>query len=158
MDRKDYLKEPVNHIKINGALTVDQLMQQFKNSGSFGAGRLAAACDIYEKMLREKDCTVFLALSGAVVPAGMRTIVVDLIRNHLVDVIVSTGACMVHDAIEAIGGHHYKGGWAVNDVNSTSIIFSVFTTFLFPKKTTFDWISNFPKCTPTSPKNAKGKV
>jgi deoxyhypusine synthase len=46
----------------------------------------------------------------------MRTIVTDLIRNHLVDVIVSTGACMVHDAIEAVGGHHYKGGWAVNDV------------------------------------------
>ena len=42
MDRKDYLKEPVNHIKINGTLTVDQLMQQFKNSGSLGAGRLAA--------------------------------------------------------------------------------------------------------------------
>ena len=92
MDRKDYLKEPVIHIKINGTLTVDQLMQQFKNSGSLGAGRLADACDIYEKMLREKDCTVFLALSGAVVPAGMRTLIVDLIRNHLVDVIVSTGA------------------------------------------------------------------
>ena len=116
MDRKDYLKEPVNHIKINGTLTVDQLMQQFKNSGSLGAGRLADACDIYEKMVREKDCTIFLALSGAVVPAGMRTLIVDLIRNHLVDVIVSTGACMVHDAIEAVGGHHYKGGWSVNDV------------------------------------------
>ena len=22
---------------------------------------------------------------------------------------------MVHDAIEAVGGHHYKGSWAVND-------------------------------------------
>ena len=115
MDRKDYLKDPVNHIKINGTQTVNQLMQQFKNSGSFGAGRLATACDIYEKMLREKDCTVFLALSGAVVPAGMRTLITDLIRNRFVDVIVSTGACMVHDAIEAVGGHHYKGGLGVND-------------------------------------------
>ena len=115
MDRKEYLKEPVKHIKINGALTVDQLMQQYANSGSFGAGRLATACDTYERMLRDPECTIFLALSGAVVPAGMRQIVVDLIRNRLVDVIVSTGACMVHDAIEAVGGHHYKGGWLVND-------------------------------------------
>ena len=115
MDRKDYLQTPVKHIKITGALTVDQLMQQFKNSGALGAGRLATACDIYEKMLKDKDCTVFLALSGAVVPAGMRTIITDLIRKRLVDVIVSTGACMVHDAIEAIGGHHYIGSWAVND-------------------------------------------
>ena len=115
MRRKGYLQNPVNHIKINGTLTVDQLMHQFKNSGSFGAGRLASACDIYEKMLRDKECTVFLALSGAVVPAGLRTIVVDLIRKKLVDVIVTTGASMVHDAIEAIGGNHYKGNWAVND-------------------------------------------
>jgi deoxyhypusine synthase len=115
MERKDYLQTPVKHIKIDGVQTVDQLMRQFKSSGALGAGRLATACDIYEKMLKDKDCTVFLALSGVVVPAGMRTIVTDLIRKKLVDVIVSTGACMVHDAIEAIGGHHYIGSPAVND-------------------------------------------
>jgi deoxyhypusine synthase len=115
MERKDYLREPVKHIKIDKALTVDELMQQFKNSGSLGAGRLSSACDIFEKMLREKDCTVFLALSGAIVPAGMRTIVADLIRKHMIDAIVTTGACMVHDAIEALGRHHYKGSWMVND-------------------------------------------
>jgi deoxyhypusine synthase len=115
INRKDYLQNPVKHIKINGTLTVDQLMQQFKNSGSFGAGRLAVACDVYEKMVRDKECTVFLALSGAVVPAGMRTLVTDLIRARLVDVVVSTGASMVHDAIEALGGHHYKGSWIVDD-------------------------------------------
>ena len=70
MERKDYLQTPVKHIKINDSQTVDQLMHQFKNSGALGAGRLATACDIYEKMLKDKDCTVFLALSGAVVPAG----------------------------------------------------------------------------------------
>jgi deoxyhypusine synthase len=97
-------------------MTVDQLIQQFKNSGSFGAGRLATACDIYEKMLRDNGCTIFLALSGAVVPAGMRQLTADLIRQHLVDVIVSTGACMVHDAIEALQSHHYKANPAVDDL------------------------------------------
>jgi deoxyhypusine synthase len=115
MNRKDYLQNPVKHIKIDGTLTVDQLMQQYKNSGSFGAGRLAVACDIYEKMVRDKECTIFLALSGAVVPAGMRALVTNLIRARLVDVVVSTGASMVHDAIEALSGHHYKGSWIVDD-------------------------------------------
>ncbi len=115
MERKDYLKEPVKHIKIDKALTVDELIRQFKNSGSFGAGKLATACDIYEKMLKDPECTIFLALSGAIIPAGMRSLVTDLIRKKMVDVIVTTGACMVHDAIEAIGGHHYKGTWSVND-------------------------------------------
>ncbi|MBS7633202.1 deoxyhypusine synthase [Candidatus Bathyarchaeota archaeon] len=115
MRREDFLREPVKHIKINGKLTVDELIQQFKNSGSFGAGRLSTACDIYEHMLRDEKCTVFLALAGAVVPAGMRSLIADLIRENLIDVIVSTGANMVHDAIEALGGHHYKGHWIVDD-------------------------------------------
>jgi deoxyhypusine synthase len=115
MRRQDYLQNPVKHMRITGTLTVNQLMQQFKGSGSFGAGRLAAACDVYEKMVRDKDCTVFLALSGAVVPAGMRALIADLIRSRFVDVIVSTGACMVHDAIEALGEHHYKGNSIVDD-------------------------------------------
>lgn len=98
----------MQHMKINSSMTVDQLIRKFEGSGSFGAGRLSAACDIYEEMLRDRDCTVFLALSGAVVPAGMRTLITDLIRARLVDVLVSTGANIVHDAIEALNGHHYK--------------------------------------------------
>lgn len=115
MQRKDLLLETVKHVKINGKLTVDQLIQQFKNSGSFGAGRLSTACDIYERMIRDEGCTIFLALAGAVVPAGLRSIIADLIRQRLLDVVVSTGANMVHDAIEAVGGHHYKGQWFADD-------------------------------------------
>jgi deoxyhypusine synthase len=115
MRRKDYLREPVKHMKLNAPLTVDQLMQQFANSGSFGAGRLATACSVYEGMLRDKDCTVFLAVSGAVVPAGLRTLICDLIRKRFIDVLVCTGASMVHDAIEAVGGRHYKGSWVHDD-------------------------------------------
>jgi deoxyhypusine synthase len=102
-------------MSIDKKMTVNQLVGQFQNSGSFGAGRLAKAVEVYEKMLRDKDCTVFLALSGAVIPAGMRLLVTDLIRRRLVDVIVSTGACMVHDVIEALGGRHYQGNWVVDD-------------------------------------------
>jgi deoxyhypusine synthase len=115
MRRKDYLQNPVEHMKITAPLTVDQLMRQFSNSGSFGAGRVATACDVYEKMLRDKECTVFLAVSGAIVPAGLRTLIADLIRKRLVDVLVCTGASMVHDAIEALGSKHYKGSWVEDD-------------------------------------------
>ena len=115
MRRKDYLKNPVEHMKISSPMTVDQLIQQFSNSGSFGAGRLATACDIYEKMLRDEGCTIFLAVSGAIVPAGLRTLIADLVRKRLVDVLVCTGASMVHDAIEALGSRHYKGSWVDDD-------------------------------------------
>jgi deoxyhypusine synthase len=73
---------------------------------------------------------VFLGLAGAVVPAGMRTLIADMIRKNLIDVVVTTGANMVHDTIEALGGHHYKGHWNVDDYmlykNHTYRIYDVF--------------------------------
>jgi deoxyhypusine synthase len=115
MKREDFLNKHVVHMKLQPRMTVNQLIEQFDNSGSFGAGRLASACDIFERMVRDKDCTVFLALAGALVPAGLRTTISDLIRRRLIDVLVSTGANMVHDLIEALGGHHYRGHWFVDD-------------------------------------------
>jgi deoxyhypusine synthase len=102
-------------MELESNMTVNQLIRQFDNAGSFGAGRLATACDVFENMVRDEKCTVFLALAGAVVPAGLRYIVADLIRRRLIDALVSTGANIIHDLIEALGGHHYKGHWFVDD-------------------------------------------
>ena len=115
MKREDFLNSPVVHMKLKPNMTVNQLIEQFENSGSFGAGRLASACDVYEQMVRDEHCTIFLALAGAMVPAGLRATIADLIRKRMIDVLVSTGANMVHDLIEALGGHHYKGHWFVDD-------------------------------------------
>jgi len=115
MQRKNFLNTPVAHMQIKQGMTVDQLVQQFKNAGSFGAGRLSTACDVFENMVRDEECTVFLALAGAMVPAGLRRTIADLIRRRLIDALVSTGANMVHDLIEALGGHHYQGHWLVDD-------------------------------------------
>jgi deoxyhypusine synthase len=76
-----------------------------------------------------KDCTIFLSLAGAVVPAGMRFLIADLIRKRLIDVVVSTGANMVHDAIEALGGHHYKGHWAVDDWMTCFTIYHIYRIY-----------------------------
>jgi deoxyhypusine synthase len=115
MKREDFLSKPVEHMQLKPKMTVNQLIQQFDASGSFGAGRLASACDIFERMVRDENCTVLLALAGAMVPAGLRSVIADLIRRRMIDGLVSTGANMVHDLIEALGGHHYKGHWIVDD-------------------------------------------
>jgi len=115
MKREDFLREPVVPMKLQPGMTVNQLVQEFSNSGCFGAGRLSSACDIFERMARDEECAIFLAVAGAVVPAGLRTVIADLIRKKLVDVLVSTGANMVHDLVEALGGHHYKGHWFMDD-------------------------------------------
>jgi len=116
MKRDDILSDPVVHMKLRPKMTVDELIREFGKSDSFGAGRLSTACNIYERMLRDEDCTIFLGLAGAMVPAGLRKVIADLISKRMIDALVTTGANMVHDMIEALGGHHYKGHWLADDV------------------------------------------
>jgi deoxyhypusine synthase len=49
------------------------------------------------------------------VPAGMKGIISTMIKRKMTDVIVSTGANMYHDLVEALGGHHYIGSPDADD-------------------------------------------
>lgn len=66
-------------------------------------------------MIRDKECTIFLGLSGAMIPAGMQRCIIDLITHKYIDVIVSTGANVFHDLCEHLGIRHYLGHHQVND-------------------------------------------
>jgi deoxyhypusine synthase len=108
------LESPIIHAEVDSGMSVDDLVHALGGCG-FGAGRLAQACDIYEEMLRDDATTKFFGLAGAMVPAGMRNIVSGLIRDGHIDVLVSTGANLVHDIIESLGLSHYKGSDVADD-------------------------------------------
>lgn len=93
----------VRQMEIEAGMSVEALVDGMEHCG-FGARRLAESVKIYEEML-SGEYTKFFALSGAMVPAGLRNIVSDLIRNGHIDVLVTTGANLVHDIIESFGFH-----------------------------------------------------
>ncbi|WP_406657921.1 deoxyhypusine synthase [Methanolobus sp. ZRKC2] len=108
------LQDPIRQAKITGNMSVDELV--FAIDGcAFGAGKLADAADIYTEMLANGS-TSFFGLAGAMVPAGMRQIVTDLIYDGYIDVLVTTGANMVHEIVESMGLHHYKGCAECDDI------------------------------------------
>ncbi len=107
--------EPVEHVSTRAGMTVDELAREMGKSGVFGAGRLAKAIDLIEKMIRDEDTVVFLGLAGAMVPGGMKRIIRDMILDGWIDVLVTTGANLVHDMVEALGHRHYKGSPVVDD-------------------------------------------
>ncbi|MFB6283133.1 MAG: deoxyhypusine synthase [Halobacteria archaeon] len=107
-------EEPVDHVEIDPEMTVGTMIDEMSGAG-FGAGDLAEAVDVYARIL-ESDCTRFLSLAGAMVPAGMKEVVIKLIEEGHVDVVVTTGANMVHDMVEALGGKHYHGNPEADDV------------------------------------------
>ena len=62
---------------------------------SFTSRDLARATRIYNQMLEDKDCTIFLVIAGSTSAAGCMDLYAELVRNNMVDGIVATGATIV---------------------------------------------------------------
>lgn len=105
----------VKHMRVRKGLSVEELVDQMRQCGVLGAGKIGKAAELTAKMFGDPDYTVFLTLAGALVPGGLRSIVADLIREEHVNVLVTTGANMVHDMVEALGYSHYVGTFQAED-------------------------------------------
>ncbi len=57
----------------------------------FQGRKLAESVQAWHNMLKEKNMTVLMGLSGAMVPAGMRRIISYMIQERMIDCLVSTG-------------------------------------------------------------------
>ena len=108
MEKKDLLKETVKHIDIKKYNSTDII--DAMRSMSFTSRDTARATDIFMKMVAEKDCTNILTIAGSTSAAGCMQVYVDMVRNKMVDVVVSTGASIIDmDLFEALGFKHYIG-------------------------------------------------
>lgn len=113
MRREDFLKLPIRVIGV-GDKKISELLKEMQST-AFQGRKLGEAVEAWLSMLREENCIIFLGLSGAMVPAGMRKIISYLIEQRFVDCIVSTGANLFHDLHEALGGKHYLGSENASD-------------------------------------------
>ena len=107
---------PVRQAHLRPGMSVHDLVRIMEQAGAYNGGAFSRAASIYSAMLNDKETTRFLGLAGAMVPAGMGGIVSDLMRDGRVDVLVSTGANLTHDVIEAIGCHHFRGTEQSDDI------------------------------------------
>ncbi len=105
----------IKHIQLKNGLTVGALVSEMNKCGVLGAGKVGKAAEIVKEMFGDKDYTVFLTLAGPLVPGGLRQIIRDLIEHEYVNVIVTTGANMVHDMVESIGHRHFIGTFLAED-------------------------------------------
>ena len=107
-NKKDYLKETVNHfdLKQHNVVPLVESMERM----AFSARELNRGARIFDMMQKDKDCSIILTLAGSIFSAGLKKVVFDLVDNNMVDAIVSTGALMVdQDFFEALGFKHYIG-------------------------------------------------
>ena len=112
--KKDFLNKPIEHIDITkfDARPIIASMEKM----SFVSRETANAAKIYNEMLSEKDCTIFLTLAGSTSAAGCMHIYRDLVKYNMVDAIVATGASIIDmDFFEALGFRHYQGSQFQDD-------------------------------------------
>jgi len=111
---KKLLRQPTVPVSVGQGKSIDELMAEMRYT-AFQGRRLGEAVDVWSRMLRKRHIVIWLGLAGAMIPAGMRRIVAYLIKRRMVDVVVSTGANLYHDAFEVAGGRHYMGSVHCDD-------------------------------------------
>ncbi len=112
--KKDFLKNPVEHIDITSFDSRKIISSMEKMS--FVSRETANASKIYNEMLKDKECTIFLTLAGSTSAAGCMHVYRDMVKYNMVDAIIATGASIIDmDFFEALGFKHYQGSQYQND-------------------------------------------
>ena len=113
-NKKSLLSNPVEHIDIksfDARKIIDGMSKM-----SFTSRDTARAAGIYNEMLSDKDCSIFLTLAGSTSAGGCMNVYTDLVQNNMVDAIVATGASIIDmDFFEALGFKHYQGSQFQDD-------------------------------------------
>ena len=97
-------------------MDIQTVLLQMKDT-AFNARRIGMAYQILNEMMTDTKCTKFLSLSGALIPAGMRSLLSEVISRGIFDVIVTTGATLTHDLIEALGYPHIRLQKSFSDID-----------------------------------------
>ena len=104
----------IQHFNPKNANTPVSILSEYRKTGVFGGGNLGKA---FETLInaKERGSKIFVALAGAMIPGGMREVIVQSLKTGLIDLLVTTGANCTHDLIEAFGNPHLKDIPYTND-------------------------------------------
>jgi deoxyhypusine synthase len=114
LDPENTRGRTIEPLRLAGNETVRQMVDKVFAASGYNGRRLAEACDIYSRMLRE-NTTVALTLAGAMTPIGMSGPIISLIENGFVDLIISTGANIYHDLHRPFNCPVIQGHFFVDD-------------------------------------------
>ncbi len=108
-----HFKKKVKAIEVKKK-SVSQLLVEMSQTAYQGK-QLGQAVEVWEAMLKEKDLTIIMGFSGSMSTAGQWRIINWLIENRYIDVLVSTGANVSEDIVDAMGFGYWQGSHQVND-------------------------------------------
>ncbi|MEM1514720.1 MAG: deoxyhypusine synthase [Candidatus Bathyarchaeia archaeon] len=108
-----YFTRKLEPIEIRVPKKISELLSEMARTG-FQGRKIGEVVDVWETMLKD-DVIVFVGFAGSMSTAGQWKIVNWLIEKRFIDVIVSTGANISEDILEAMGGTYWQGHHIVDD-------------------------------------------
>jgi deoxyhypusine synthase len=89
MGRHLKLNHSVRPVEVWGKNNLANLLDKMSKT-AFQGKNLSWAVQVWVEMLKQ-ETTILLGLAGALIPAGMRQLLVYLIQKRMIDCLVSTG-------------------------------------------------------------------
>ena len=114
MENSELFSRKVQALKVAGSKPISQLLAEMSRTG-FQGRKLADVADIFHQMINDDDLTILLGYAGSLSVAGQWNLICWLLENHYIDILVSTGANISEDLVEALGFSYYQGSHLVND-------------------------------------------
>lgn len=108
-----FFKQRLSSIEVKDT-TISRLLEDMSRTG-FQGRRLGEVLTTWAEMLREEDLTIYLGYTGSMSTTGQWKIIKWLIERRYIDVLVSTGANISEDILEAAGGTYWQGSPIVDD-------------------------------------------
>lgn len=130
LTKKELLKNTIKHIDIT-AFDSSYIIDSMRNM-SFASRETAAAADILQLMINDKESTNWLILAGSTSAGGCMQAYVDMVRFKMTDAVVATGASIIDmDFFEALGYKHYKGSQFIDDTQlRENYVDRIYDTFI----------------------------
>ena len=96
MNKKDLLSTPVRDTVVNEKTSMMDFMKMMEVSGGFTTSKVYVAYEILKDMFREEN-TTFLSFPADIISTGTRGVINQLVKEKLVDVIITTTGTLDHD-------------------------------------------------------------
>ena len=106
--------KPVKDFKIDGKISVDELIKQMSTSGGFTSKKLADCIGILEIMIKEKDSLNFLSFPSCIISTGTRGVIKEFVKRKWFDVVITTCGTLDHDLARSYKDY-YHGSFEMND-------------------------------------------
>lgn len=106
----------IRDISINKNTKLADLTKQFSDVGGFTAKKVGQASIILKEMQTDKACIKFLSFPSCIMATGTRGLLVQLAKNKLVDVIITTCGTIAIDFIRCYKDF-YEGSFLLDDAN-----------------------------------------